>query len=183
MGIVQWPWYWADIISSCVSIVIVLGKLPKVLSSSFLGEEERLFFQIWSERPFLCAWKAFNAATWMHVKVMTHVSVPSVINSSFPYWLSHLFVFRPLFKQWMLKRGGLWEYCVVFKLPCLFDFFLEAANFTNSLHFTRQSPVTWSLDKTGLQTSVIADCLHLPTLSTWTLTKPVLNCSVKNKSS
>lgn len=61
--------------------------------------------------------------------------------------------------------------------------FLEEPNFTNSLYLTLQSPVIWSLDKTGLQTSVIADCLHLLTLSTWTPTKPVLNCSVKNKSS
>lgn len=72
--------------------------------------------------------------------------------------------------------------CIVLSsnyLVILTSVFLEAAKFTSGLHLTLQSPVIWSLDKTGLLTSVIADCLHLLTLSTWTLTKPVLNGSVK----
>lgn len=68
-------------------------------------------------------------------------------------------------------------------LVVLTSVFLEDANFTNSLHLTFQPPVICSLDKTGLQTSVIADCLHLLTLSTWTPTEPILNRCVKNKSS
>lgn len=68
-------------------------------------------------------------------------------------------------------------------LSFLTSVFLEEANFTNSLHLTLQPPVICSFDKTGLQTSVIADCLHLLTLSTWTPTEPILNHCVKNKSS
>lgn len=76
--------------------------------------------------------------------------------------------------------------CVVLSsnyLVVLTSVFLEDGNFTNSLHLTLQPPVICSLDKTGLQTSVIADSLHLLTLSTWTPTEPVLNRCVKNKSS
>lgn len=70
------------------------------------------------------------------------------------------------------------------QIPCrLTSAFLEDANFTNSLHLTLQTPVICSLDKTGLHTAVIADSLHLLTLSTWTPTEPVLNHCVKNKSS
>lgn len=75
--------------------------------------------------------------------------------------------------------------CIVLSsnyLVILTSVFVAEANFANSFHLTLQSPVIWSSDKTGLQTSVTADCLRLLTLSTWTQTKPVLNCSVKNKS-
>lgn len=75
--------------------------------------------------------------------------------------------------------------CIVLSsnyLVILTSVFVAEANFANSFHLTLQSPVIWSFDKTGLQTSVTADCLRLLTLSTWTQTKPVLNCSVKNKS-
>lgn len=75
--------------------------------------------------------------------------------------------------------------CIVLSsnyLVILTSVFVAEANFTNSFHLTLQSPVIWSSDKTGSQTSVTADCLRLLTLSTWTQTKPVLNCSVKNKS-
>lgn len=73
--------------------------------------------------------------------------------------------------------------CLQITLQFLTSVFLEDANFTNSLHLTLQPPVICSLDKTGLQTSVIVDCLHLLTLSTWTPTEPILNRCVKNKSS
>lgn len=110
------------------------------------------------------------------------------MNWSFCHPLSPRLGRRPLCKQRRLKRrrrrrrAACALCCLQITLSFWLLSFVAEANFTNSFHLTLQSPVIWSSDKTGLQTSVTADCLRLLTLSTWTQTKPVLNCSVKNKS-
>lgn len=168
-------WYWADFISSCVSVVIALGILPKVSPPWW---EEGLFFRHYLKDVFSVLGK--HLMQLPECKVMAHVWVSCVMNFFFPFSFADCFSSN---ECWRGGGGGLHVYCIAFTLPCHFDFCLFRSSKLHSLHLTLQSPVIWSLDKTGLQTSVIADCPHLLTLSTWTLTKPVLNCSVKNKNS
>lgn len=48
-----------------------MGKATKSAPPFLRGGKS--FLHIQSEGPLLCAWEAFNAATWLRVKVMTHV--------------------------------------------------------------------------------------------------------------